>query len=188
MTLPGIRVQTYAGLVGEGHLNQVFFTDVEVPASMRMGEEGHAWSIITYALRFERVSVARFHVGRKVLDRSVQQLIREGRFNDTAVRVRAGRIATMLEVGRWLSYFVIDQRVKQGADDVNGNIARVSVSEATRELQNFIMDYTPDALLGGDQVLLEFFRSNLSSTIAAGAYEIQLNLISQGALNLPRSN
>jgi len=187
MNLKGIEIQTYPGLVGKGHLNQVFFTDVAVPDSMRMGEEGQAWEIITYALRFERVSVARFHIGRKVLDRAVAQLQREGRFNDTAVRVRAGRIAAMLEAGRLLSYYVIDQRAKQGSDDVNGNIARVSVSQATQELQAFIMDYTPDALTGGDYVLREFFRANLSSTIAAGAYEIQLNLIAQGALNLPRN-
>ncbi len=187
MSLKGIEVHTFPGLVGKGHLNQVYFTDVVVPESMRMGEEGQAWPIITYALRFERVSVARFHIGRKVLDRCVAQLQAEGRFSDTAVRVRAGRIAALLEAGRLLSYYVIDQRVKQGSDDVNGNIARVSVSAATMELQAFIMDYVPDALTGGDYVINEFFRANLSSTIAAGAYEVQLNLIAHGALNLPRS-
>lgn len=189
MNSPGISVQTYPGIVGEGHLNQVFFDDLEVPESMRLGPEGQAWDIITYALRFERVSVARFHVGRKALDVAVELLKREGRFDDTATRVSAGRIAAMLECGRQLSYFVIDQRTKQGSDDVNGNIARVAVSDACIDLQNFILDYLPDSVVaGGNGVLHEFFRANLAATIAAGAYEIQLNLIAQGALDLPRSN
>lgn len=186
MTLPGIDVTTFAGLVGDGHLNQVFFNDVKVHASMRMGDEGQAWPIVTYALRFERVSVARFQSGMRALNVAVDQLKEERRFDDPAIRARAARIATKLEAGRLLSYYVIDQRTKQGSDNVNGNVARVAVTEAVVELQAFIIELCPDALTGGHPVLAEFVRANLSAAIAAGAYEIQLNLISQDALDLPR--
>ena len=41
-------------------------------------------------------------------------------------------------------------------------------------------------LAGGDAILREFHRGNIAATIAAGTYELQLNLIARGALDLPK--
>ena len=186
MTTPGVEVRPFPGLVGEGHLNEVFLTDVVVPETARVGEENKAWEIITYALGFERVGIPRYHIGKKLLDRAVAQLAREGRGDDPVIKARVGRILAKFEAARLLTYVVVDQRAKQRPPSVDANISRITAAEACTDLTNFLVEYVPDCLAGGDPILREFHRGNIAATIAAGTYEIQLDLIARGALGLPR--
>lgn len=186
MTSPGVQVRSFPGLVERGHLNEMFFTDVEVPVSSRVGEESRAWEIITYALSFERVGIPRYNQGLKLLDIAMEKLEDEGRAADPIIRARAGKIASMFEAARMLTYLVVDQRAKQMGPTVDANISRVCAAEAVLELMDFIAEYAPQTLMGDDADLGQFYVSNIASTIAAGTYEIQLNLIAQQALNLPR--
>ena len=187
MNTPGIEVKPFPGLVEEGHLNEVFWTDVEIPASMRLGEESRGWEIIIYALSFERVGIPRYHIGRQVLDRAVKLMQSEGRFDDDDVaRARAGGIVAKFEAARLLTYLVVDERAKRMPPSVNASVSRVCAAEACIDLMDFLMEYMPEVLAGGDHKLGAFYRGNLSSTIAAGTYELQLNLIAQQALGLPR--
>ena len=186
MTTPGVEVRPFPGLVGEGHLNEVFLTDVVVPETARVGEENKAWEIITYALSFERVGIPRYHIGKKLLDRAVAQLAREGRGDDPVIKARVGRIIAKFEAARLLTYIVVDQRAKQRPPSVDANISRITAAEACTDLTNFLVEYVPDCLAGGDPILREFHRGNIAATIAAGTYEIQLDLIARGALGLPR--
>ena len=185
MDTPGISVVPMPGLVENGHLHEVFLTDVRVPVTSRIGEEGKAWDIITYALSYERVGIPRYQIGRTVVDYCVKKLKAEGRL-DAHTKDVAARIVAKFEAARLLTYVVVDERAKQRPPSVVGNIARLAAAEPAVELLNFIFEHFPDAAAGDDPYLVLFIRGNLSSSIAAGAYEIQLNLIAQRALNLPR--
>jgi alkylation response protein AidB-like acyl-CoA dehydrogenase len=186
MDTPGVDVRPFPGLVSDGHLNEVFLTDVRVHSSARVGPEGGAWDIITYALSFERVGIPRYHVGKKLLDKAVAQLGREGRGDDPVIKARIGRIYAKFEAARLLTYVVVDQRAKAQGPSVDANISRIAASDACTDLTNFIMEYTSDCLTDGEPILQEFHRGNIAATIAAGTYELQLNLIAQNALGLPR--
>ncbi len=54
METPGITVDPIITLAGEHELNQVFFDDVRVPVSGRLGEENDGWTVAKYLLAFER--------------------------------------------------------------------------------------------------------------------------------------
>ncbi|MFN4178250.1 acyl-CoA dehydrogenase family protein [Phenylobacterium sp.] len=54
MTLPGIKVDPIITLAGEHEVNQVFFDEVRVPKSGRLGEENQGWTVAKYLLEFER--------------------------------------------------------------------------------------------------------------------------------------
>jgi alkylation response protein AidB-like acyl-CoA dehydrogenase len=54
MGLPGITVRPILSASGDHEVNQVFFDDVKVPVSCRLGEEGQGWKIAKYLLEFER--------------------------------------------------------------------------------------------------------------------------------------
>lgn len=186
MNSPGISVVPFPGMPEFGHLNEVFFEDVEVPAANMVGEEGKGWEIITTALSFERVGLPRYHWGRKVLDTAVAQLQREARFDEPLARAHAGRIVAKLEAARVLTHVVIDQRVKQTTATVDPNLQRVTAAEACLDLMNFLMEYLPDSLAGGEKYLELFYRHQIPATIAAGTFELQLDLIAQRGLGLPR--
>lgn len=54
MKAPGIAVRPILGLAGDHEVNEVFFNDVRVQASDRVGEEGDGWSIAKFLLENER--------------------------------------------------------------------------------------------------------------------------------------
>ncbi len=54
MDSPGIEVKPIITLAGEHEVNQVFFDNVRVPKSGRLGEENDGWTVAKYLLEFER--------------------------------------------------------------------------------------------------------------------------------------
>jgi acyl-CoA dehydrogenase len=54
MDTPGIEVAPIITLAGEHEVNQVFFDNVRVPKSGRLGEENQGWTVAKYLLEFER--------------------------------------------------------------------------------------------------------------------------------------
>ncbi|MET0578710.1 MAG: acyl-CoA dehydrogenase family protein [Ilumatobacteraceae bacterium] len=54
MDLPGIEVRPIKQMSGGSSFNEVFFSDVRVPDSMRLGDEGDGWRVALTTLGFER--------------------------------------------------------------------------------------------------------------------------------------
>ena len=54
MKAPGVTVKPIVTLAGEHELNAVFFDNVRVPKSNRLGEENDGWTVAKYLLEFER--------------------------------------------------------------------------------------------------------------------------------------
>jgi alkylation response protein AidB-like acyl-CoA dehydrogenase len=186
MDSPGISVTSFPGVIKDGHLNEVFFTDVAVPAENRVGEEGQAWTIVKHALSFERVGVPRYHTGLEALKLAIEQLQEEGRWDDPIARSRAGMIAAKFEGARMLTYLVVDQRVKNMPSNTDANLARIWALEAVNDLMNFLAEFTPDVLAGGDPLLEDYYRINIPAGVTGGTNEIQLDLVAQSGLGLPR--
>jgi alkylation response protein AidB-like acyl-CoA dehydrogenase len=186
MSTPGISVTSFPGLIKDGHLNEVFLTDVKVPVSARLGEEGGAWKIITYALSYERVGVPRYHAGLEALDLAIQQLKDENRFDDAVMQARAGLIVSKFEAARLLTYRVVDQRVRRIPDNSEANLCRIAALEAVEELMDFLAQYVPDCLAGGNPLLEDYYRINIPAGITGGANELQLDLVARRGLGLMR--
>jgi hypothetical protein len=55
---PGVEVRPIVLLDGHHEVNEVFFTDVEVPAENLVGEENHGWTYAKYLLTYERTNIA----------------------------------------------------------------------------------------------------------------------------------
>ncbi|MCA0242331.1 MAG: acyl-CoA dehydrogenase family protein [Proteobacteria bacterium] len=187
MATPGIRVRAIPSLVGEGDIHEVFFDDAEVPADCRLGAEGQAWPIIGWALSHERVGIARYAFSRRVLDGLVRRLQAQGRFDDALVRARAGQALAACEAARWLVYRVIDQRARGLPPSADTNLARVAVVAADHAVSDFGLAFLPDSYCGSDFPLhLQHHERAIAAGIASGAAEIQLNLVAQQRLQLPR--
>jgi len=187
MDTPGITVRPIPSLIGHGDIHEVFFDDVVVPATARLGEEGQGWSIIGYALSLERVGLARYAFSRRVLDRMVTRLRANGRFDDAVVRARAGQALAACEAARLLVYRVVDQRARGLPPSAESNLARVAVVAADHAVSDFGLDFLGEALCGdGEPLLLAHHERAIAAGIAAGAAEIQLNLVAHEHLRLPR--
>jgi len=55
---PGIEMRPIRLIEGGHEVNEVFFTDVRVPASQLVGAENEGWTIAKYLLTHERTNIA----------------------------------------------------------------------------------------------------------------------------------
>lgn len=105
MDRPGLVVEPIISMSGEHELNQVFFDDVVIPATNRVGEENEGWTVTKYLLEFER--------GAGAMASRIKSVIRS-----------AQRLATRPEIARddrlWVSSPDYRRRVTQLEIDVQG--------------------------------------------------------------------
>jgi alkylation response protein AidB-like acyl-CoA dehydrogenase len=186
MDSPGITVREIPALVGRGDIHEVFFDDVFVPLEGRLGEEGQAWQIITYALANERIGIPRYALAEKILDRTVRRLQETGEFARAEVRQRAGKALAACRAARLMSYRVIDERARGLPPNSASSVGRVAVIAAERAVADFVAEFHFAALTGEDPLSLAHHQRAITAGVAAGAAEIQLNLIARQFLNLPR--
>lgn len=194
MDTPGITVRDIPSLIGEGDIHEVFFDDVEVPESAMLGAEGDAWTIVRAALALERVGIPRFALARRMLDRAVATLKADARgaARDSTDRfgtdayVQAARAGAACEAARMYSYQIIDQRCRGKLTGPEASAARYATVMCERLVAEFVVEHCPDALAGGDPLLLAHHQRAIVAGIASGAAEIQLNLIATDLLGLPR--
>ncbi|MCI4592008.1 acyl-CoA dehydrogenase family protein [Sphingobium sp. BYY-5] len=186
MDTPGITVRQIPSLIGEGDIHEVFFDDVVVPVSARLGEEGQAWEIIAYSLTNERLGIPRYALARTALDRSVAELKRLGEWRGEAVKIEAAHSAALCEAARMANYALIDRRGRGEAIGAESSSARFATVMAERRVCEFIVEYLPEALADAHPYLKMHHQRGIVAGIAAGAAEIQLNIIATDVLNLPR--
>lgn len=184
---PGVEVRTIPDIVGEGNFAEIFFTDARVPVSCRLGAENEGWSLVRQALQFERVGAARWERAGLVLDRLAEQAEARGLLDDADVARGFGEARAVVEAARWATYRVVDERAKDISGTATAYPARVAMVRAERVVAELGMDVLGDTGLIDHSLPDTAFRSALTAGVAAGAYEIQLNLIAGLVLGLPRN-
>ena len=185
MDTPGITVRNIPSLIGDGDLHEVFLDDVEVPETAILGGEGEAWNITRAALSLERVGIPRFALATRMLERAVAALKKTDRFGSDAC-VQAARARAACEVVRLYSYQIVDQRRHGKPTGPEASAARVATVSCERLVAEFVVEHCPDALAGGDPMLLAHHQRAIVAGIASGAAEIQLNLVASELLRLPK--
>ena len=186
MDTPGIEVREIPSVVGERYFHEVFFTDVRVPVTTRLGPENQGWDVVTYALQYERVGAARYARAALSLDRLAELARERGLLEDPLVVDRLAEARTLCEAARMLTYRVIDQRAHDLPPTTDTQIARVANTSADYRIGELAVEILgPEALEYGSFADANF-RLAMTAGVAVGATEIQLNLIAARHLGLPR--
>ena len=186
MDTPGITVRQIPSLIGEGDIHEVFFDDMLIPASALFGEEGQAWEIIAYSLVNERLGIPRYSLARSALDRAVAVLQEQGEWDGEAVKIEAAKVAALCEAARIASYAIVTKRAKGDGVGPESSSARFATVMAERRVAEFVAEYLPEALVDAHPYLKMHHQRGIVAGIAAGAAEIQLNIIATDVLKLPR--
>jgi alkylation response protein AidB-like acyl-CoA dehydrogenase len=181
MSSPGIEVREIRALVHEHAFHEVFFRDVRVPVSALLGPEGQAWRVIADTLAYERVGSPRYARAALLLDLVAAWAANNGR-DDEAVAVVLGRARAACEAARLLTMWVIDERAKRRTPSSRAYVARVAMVRAEREVASAALDVMGAESTALDSLADMQFRGALAAGIAAGAYEIQLNLVARRCL------
>jgi alkylation response protein AidB-like acyl-CoA dehydrogenase len=100
MTSPGIEVRPVINMLGEHHFNEIFLTDLFVPADRVLGEVGSGWQQVMSELAFERSAPDRFLVLFKLLAEMVRM---GGDDPDPSAAIATGRLVAHLLTLRRMS-------------------------------------------------------------------------------------
>jgi len=191
MTLPGVEVRPLTTITGESEFNEIFFTDVRVPVSARLGDENEGWRVAITTLTHERGGVAQLHLGLRARIRSLLELAKTtpGRdggsaADDAALRQRLARVYLEGELLKLISDRALSGALHGRALGPEGSLAKLVWSEAEQHVCEVAGDVLgPDAnhgRWGRDRVGMR------SHTIAGGTTQVNKNIIAQRVLGLPR--
>jgi alkylation response protein AidB-like acyl-CoA dehydrogenase len=186
MDLPGIEVREIPSVVGDRYFFEVFFSEVRVPVSCRLGPENQGWDVVLYALAYERVGAARYARAALTLDELARLAEERGVLEDPRVLEKLGEARALCEASRLLTYRVIDLREKGKPPSADTNLARVAGTQAERAVSELALEiFGPEALEYG-HFAESHFRLAMTAGVAVGTTEVNLNLISSRFLGLPR--
>jgi alkylation response protein AidB-like acyl-CoA dehydrogenase len=192
MTLPGIEVRPLTTIVGDSEFNEIFFTDVRVPASALLGGENEGWRVAITTLTHERGGVAALHLGLRAQIRNLLDLARttplgNGRMaaDDPALRQRLARVYLEGELLKLLSERALSGALHGRELGPESSLAKLVWSETAQHVGE-----VAGAVLGPDANTGHWGRDRVamrSHTIAGGTTQVNKNIIAQRVLGLPRS-
>ena len=96
MKTPGLEVKPIVSIDGLHHLNEVYFTDVRVPISNRIGEENKGWTYAKFLLGHERTGIAAVARSQRAV-RTLKQIAAQERSSDGAQLAEDGAFMGRLQ-------------------------------------------------------------------------------------------
>jgi alkylation response protein AidB-like acyl-CoA dehydrogenase len=193
---PGIEVRPIKDMAGEELFNEIFFNDVRIPASWRLGEEGQGWMVAMGTLGYERVGIAsQISILSADLRAMVEaaRSVNPGALEDPGLRDRIAEAWTEIELARLLSLRALSKIMKGEKNWPEVPFAKLSWSSLAQTLAELAVDLLgPAGVLargGADAVdrgkWTRLYAFQRYSTIGGGSTEIQKNIIADRAIAMP---
>lgn len=192
---PGITVRPLRDLTGQAHFAEIFFDDVRVPISDRIGDENDGWKLARTSLGHERAAGAMNQAAmyRRVLSELIEMAEQRGLASDPLVRDSLADLEIRLRIMRLTGMRTISDILARGEPGPASSTARLFIVQFEQDLHevavNLLGEYgalgkqDPHAVERGRWVW-GFLRTR-ASTIGAGTAEIQRNTIAEQVLKLP---
>jgi alkylation response protein AidB-like acyl-CoA dehydrogenase len=184
MDSPGITVVPIDSMMGEQHLNEVFFDGVRVGDEAVLGDVGRGWEVIRLVLRHERIGIPRYARD----DRVLSELAGHQGLDEPAAAAEYARALVHTRVARLLAYRAVALNEAGRLTDQEASLARLASIQLDQEVAELAADVcgaeglAPDperGLLGRVEDVLRYSRS---ATIASGTIEVQRLVVARAAL------
>jgi len=197
MDAPGVEVRPLVEMTGVHTFNEVFLTDVRLPASNLVGEEGGGWALAKVTLAQERVSLSGEGAlwGRGPTHDDLLAAVRAaGGCADRVMRDRLIRVWAEGEVLRALRMRSLGARVAGKPAGPESSVAKALGDEHGQRLMGLAKDLAGAAgmlagpgPMGSEDALWHYgFLFSTALTIGGGTSEVQRNIIGERVLGLPK--
>lgn len=190
MDSPGIEVRPIVAATGESEFCEMFFDDVQVSGLNRIGYEGDGWPIAMMTVAYERGAADVGYLSKfGAALGELRELLGERLDDDLDVR---RRIADLEVRYRILSLHVRRRLNERDAgDSLPGpemSVDKVLMTDVDQSLHRAALELLgPSALLTTDEsTWLQRYIYSRAASIYGGSEQIQLNIIAQRVLGMPR--
>ncbi len=192
---PGVTIRPLRDLTGGADFSEIFFEDVRVPVSNRIGEENDGWRLVRTSLGHERAAgtLNQAAMYRRVVDELIELARSRGATKDALVRDALADFEIRVRIMRFQGMRTIDSILTKGEPGPGSSTSRLFITRFEQDLHEFAVN-----LLGSYGTLgrtdahsvergrwVWGFLRTRASTIGAGTSEIQRNTIAEQVLGLP---
>ena len=211
MHAPGVTVRPLVQITGDAEFNEVFFDEVRIPDSMRLGAEGEGWRVAITTLMNERVSlsgegsISGAAAGGSGIDRLIEQ---HRGVADPLIRQRLAQLYAENRIIGWSNQRAAAKRTSGSEAGPEGSITKLQSAEFNQRLQGLAVTLDgahagawegagyrrnahgegPTGGVGGGEdasVVFGFMRAQ-ANTIEGGTSDIMRNILGERVLGLPK--
>jgi len=195
MKSPGVEIRPIKQANGQSGFNEVYFTDVRIPDSQRLGPVNQGWQVSLTTLMNERASIGgSMSTGFPELLKLCGELEVDGRpaLDDPMVRSRLATYAVRTSGLKYTSMRAVTALSKGETPGPENSIGKLVAGATMQDLAMFAVDLQGQAGVINDPRLAEMnarFQSILmrspATRIEGGSDEILRNIIAERVLGLP---
>jgi alkylation response protein AidB-like acyl-CoA dehydrogenase len=202
MHAPGVEVRPLRQLTGEAEFNEVYLTEVRVPAGDLLGEVGQGWQVAMTTLANERVWIGARPGARGTgpIGQAVQAYRRAAAQGhaDPAAAERLMLLWTRAEAARLTNLRATERAGGQPGPE--GSIAKLQMAELNKAIYELCVDLlgtdgllidgyaetAPDSTaVHGDADVRRAYLRSLANSIEGGTSEVLRNILGERVLGLP---
>ena len=195
MKSPGVEIKPIKQANGMQEFNEVYFTDVRIPDSQRLGAVGEGWNVSLTTLMNERMSIgSKLATGFQELFDFCSRLQTENglAIEDRATRARLADWAVKNSGLKYTSYRALSALSRGERPGPENSIGKLVAGPMMQEIAMYALDLQGANGVVSDPALAEAaaqFQTMLlsapSNRIAGGTDEILRNIIAERVLGLP---
>lgn len=191
MKSEGVQVKPLRELTGKEFFNTVYLDDVFVPDELVLGEVNRGWEVSRNTLTAERVSIGGSDsTFLPTLGEFVDFVRFEGQFDQVA-RHRAGQLIAEGHATKLLNLRSTLLTLAGGDPMAPAAISKLLSMRTGQGYAEFaVSSFGTDAVIGDTERLPgkwgEYLLASRATTIYGGTSEVQLNIIAERLLGLPR--
>jgi alkylation response protein AidB-like acyl-CoA dehydrogenase len=197
MKAPGVEIKPIKQLTGDSDFNEVYFTDVRVSDSQRLGEVGQGWQVSLTTLMNERAAIGGSFGQMDVsLAMSVAEEVEiDGRpaLEDAAVRARIANWYVQEAGLKYTGYRSLTALSRGALPGPENSIGKLVGAPKMQAMSSYLMDLlgasgaiADESLAAKAGIIQRAYMGAPGLRIAGGTDEIMANIIAERVLGLPQ--
>jgi alkylation response protein AidB-like acyl-CoA dehydrogenase len=179
---PGFTIEPIPSVLDIHEFNRLTFTNVRVPASVRLGPENEGWRVVREALSHERIGGPRYARAAQVTQR-LRDIGRErGWLDRDGIKTRLAQAEASCEAARLLVYQAIHARSQGRSEDREVSLARVAIVRCERLVAELALEMFEDEGLELGSMGNSQLKTSMIAGLGGGSVEVQLNMVARSLL------
>ncbi len=197
MKSPGIEIRPIKQISGDSNFNEVYFTDVRIPDSQRLGAVGQGWQVALTTLMSERASIGSggSAVGFDSVFKLAQRVNIDDKpaIEDAAVRAKLATWYCQESGLRFTGYRSMTALSKGATPGPENSIGKLVGAPKTQDMASFAIDLMEmsgaiwDPEFSAEAGMFQAAYMGIPGLrIAGGTDEIMANIIAERVLGMPQ--